>query len=126
MTISLRIQERTRSAIVELVFSVNCDRIKLPRVSWHSFRHTHATLLAEVGESIKTAPSLLGHFDLGTTLNSLNGDTASCRTRCDGCYRQKLLHTNQKDSGNNHSVSPGAQLLPLASTLFLALLLNSH
>jgi hypothetical protein len=120
MTISLRIQERTRSAIVELVFSVNCDRIKLPRVSWHSFRHTHATLLAEVGESIKTA------VVLGTTLNSLNGDTASCRTRCDGCYRQKLLHTNQKDSGNNHSVSPGAQLLPFASSLFLALLLNSH
>jgi integrase len=32
-----------------------CDRIKQPRVSWHSFRHTHATLLTEVGESIKTA-----------------------------------------------------------------------
>jgi integrase len=47
-----------------------CDRIKQPRVSWHSFRHTHATLLTEVGESIKTAQSLLGHSDLGTTLNT--------------------------------------------------------
>lgn len=47
-----------------------CDRIKQPRISWHSFRHTHATLLAEVGESIKTAQSLLGHLDLGTTLNT--------------------------------------------------------
>jgi integrase len=47
-----------------------CDRIKQPRVSWHSFRHTHATLLADVGESIKTAQSLLGHSDLGTTLNT--------------------------------------------------------
>ncbi len=47
-----------------------CDLIKQPRVSWHSFRHTHATLLAEVGESIKTAQSLLGHSDLGTTLNT--------------------------------------------------------
>lgn len=46
-----------------------CDRIKQPRVSWHSFRHTHATLLAEVG-SIKTAQSLLGHSDLGTILNT--------------------------------------------------------
>jgi integrase len=36
----------------------------------HSFRHTHATLLTEVGESIKTAQSLLGHSDLGTTLNT--------------------------------------------------------
>jgi integrase len=33
-------------------------------------RHTHATLLAEVGESIKTAQALLGHSDLGTTLNT--------------------------------------------------------
>lgn len=47
-----------------------CDRIEQPRISWHSFRHTHATLLAEVGESIKTAQSLLGHSDLGTTLNA--------------------------------------------------------
>ena len=37
--------------------------------SWHSFRHTHATQLAEVGESLRTAQSLLGHSDLETTLN---------------------------------------------------------
>jgi integrase len=46
-----------------------CDRIKEPRISWHSFRHTHATLLTEVGESIKTAQAQLGHSDLATTLN---------------------------------------------------------
>jgi integrase len=45
-----------------------CDRIKLPRISWHSFRHTHATLLHETGESLKTAQALLGHSDLETTL----------------------------------------------------------
>jgi integrase len=51
------------------VLAPACDRIKQPRVSWHSFRHTHATLLTEVGESIKTAQALLGHSDLRTTLN---------------------------------------------------------
>lgn len=45
-----------------------CDVIGLPRVSWHSFRHTHATLLHEAGESLKTAQALLGHSDLETTL----------------------------------------------------------
>jgi integrase len=47
-----------------------CDRIKQPRVSWHSFRHTHATQLSESGEPIKTAQALLGHSDLETTLNT--------------------------------------------------------
>jgi integrase len=47
-----------------------CDRIKQPRVSWHSFRHPHATQLAESGEPLKTAQALLGHSDLETTLNT--------------------------------------------------------
>jgi integrase len=46
-----------------------CDQIEQPRISWHSFRHTHATLLSEVGGSLKTAQALLGHSDLETTLN---------------------------------------------------------
>jgi integrase len=46
-----------------------CDRIGQPRISWHSFRHTHATLLHANGESLKTAQALLGHSDLETTLN---------------------------------------------------------
>jgi integrase len=45
-----------------------CDELELPRVSWHSFRHSHATLLHDTGESLKTAQSLLGHSDLETTL----------------------------------------------------------
>jgi integrase len=46
-----------------------CDAIGQPRVSWHSFRHTHATLLHASGEPLKTAQALLGHSDLETTLN---------------------------------------------------------
>lgn len=47
-----------------------CDRLGLPRVSWHAFRHSHATLLNENGESLKTAQALLGHSDLETTLGT--------------------------------------------------------
>jgi integrase len=43
-----------------------CDKLNLPRVSWHSFRYGNATLLGEVGESVKTAQAILGHSDVET------------------------------------------------------------
>jgi integrase len=44
-----------------------CKRAGLPAISWHSFRHTHATLLSDLGESLKTAQAQLGHARLSTT-----------------------------------------------------------
>lgn len=52
------------------VLAPACDAIHVPRVSWHSFRHSNATILGEVGESLKTAQAILGHSDLETTLNT--------------------------------------------------------
>jgi integrase len=52
------------------VLAPACDAIRLPRVSWHVFRHSNATLLGETGESLKTAQAILGHSDLETTLNT--------------------------------------------------------
>jgi len=55
--------------LLRRVLRPTCKALGLPLVAWHSFRHTHATQLAEVGESLRTAQSLLGHSDLETTLN---------------------------------------------------------
>ena len=44
-----------------------CKRVGLPSISWHSFRHTHATLLSDLGESLRTAQAQLGHARLTTT-----------------------------------------------------------
>jgi len=51
------------------VLRLEFRELGIPVVGWHSFRHTHATLLTEVGESIKTTQAILGHSDLDTTLN---------------------------------------------------------
>ena len=51
------------------VLQPTCKKLGLPPASWHSFRHSHATLLSEAVESIKTAQAVLGHSDLKTTLN---------------------------------------------------------
>jgi integrase len=55
--------------VLRRVLQPACRNLGLPVVSWHSFRHTHATQLAEAGESLRTAQALLGHSDLETTLN---------------------------------------------------------
>ena len=44
-----------------------CVKAELPRLSWHDFRRTHATLLSDMGEPLKTAQAQLGHASLSTT-----------------------------------------------------------
>jgi integrase len=82
------------------VLAPACDRIKEPRVSWHSFRHTHGTLLAEVGESIKTAQALLGHSDLETTLNTYAHAIPSSQRRAVDRVAE-VLFSNVLNSGKN-------------------------
>lgn len=38
-----------------------CDKLSLPRITWHGSRHCHATLLDAVGAPLGTVQALLGH-----------------------------------------------------------------
>jgi hypothetical protein len=60
---SRRLAERLR-----LVLRPACVKMQLPPISWHSFRHSHATSLGKVGESLCTASAILMHSNLGTTM----------------------------------------------------------
>jgi len=44
-----------------------CAKAELRRFSWQDFRRTHATLLSDMGEPLKTAQAQLGHASLSTT-----------------------------------------------------------
>lgn len=78
-----------------------CEALKLPLVSWHSFRHTHATLLGEVGESLKTAQALLGHSDLETTLNIYTHAIPESQKRAVDKVAEILFPSVPKFSGNS-------------------------
>ena len=84
-----------------------CDQIKQPRVSWHSFRHTHATMLADVGESIKTAQAILGHSDLETTLNTCMHAVPDSQRRAvervDGVLFSVVLNSEAANEGDRYN-----------------------
>jgi integrase len=52
-----------------------CEELKIPKVGWHSLRHSNATLLDAVGTPLGTVQSLQGHssseITRGTYIHSL-------------------------------------------------------
>ena len=46
------------------------SKTKIRELSFHSLRHTYATLCIEKGMDIKTLSELLGHADVKITLNT--------------------------------------------------------
>ncbi|EMW5688182.1 site-specific integrase, partial [Enterococcus faecium] len=44
-------------------------KYNLPRITPHGFRHTHASLLLEAGESVKVVQQRLGHENSKVTLD---------------------------------------------------------
>lgn len=45
------------------------ERAGLPVIDWHALRHTHGTLLHELGTPLKVAQAQLGHSHMSTTLD---------------------------------------------------------
>src|SRR5438034_10843513 len=45
------------------------QRAGLGRIGWHSFRHSHSTLLHALGVDLKVQQELLRHADVRTTMN---------------------------------------------------------
>lgn len=45
------------------------DAVLLPRFSCHTLRHTFTTRLCEAGVNMKVIQDILGHADIGTTMN---------------------------------------------------------
>jgi integrase len=56
-----------------------CERAGLPRIDWHTLRHTHGTLLHGQGTPLKVAQAQLGHARMATTLEVYTHASASAQ-----------------------------------------------
>jgi integrase len=70
-------------------FKLACDFADVPQIRFHDLRHTHATLLLQLGENPKVVSERLGHADVNITLNTYS----------------HVLPTMQKDLAQNFDIA---------------------
>lgn len=66
--VNVKAQYMTRNEIYQRSNRI-ADACNLHRIGCHGFRHTHASILLESGESFKGIQERLGHSDISLTLN---------------------------------------------------------
>jgi integrase len=82
-----------------------CETAKVPRVSWHDLRHTHATLLNSQGESMKTIQAQLRHSSARVTMEiythiipQLQRDAVERLERRFGPKRTQIQESEKEDA----------------------------
>jgi integrase len=71
-----------------------CDTLKIPRVSWHMFRHLHGTLLSQLGVPVAVAQAQLGHADPRITLAIYTHVLPDAQRDAVGLLERFLLDSN--------------------------------
>lgn len=71
--------------------------VLLPRFSCHTLRHTFTTRLCEAGVNMKVIQDLLGHADIGTTMNIYADATEEYKKKEMETFRQFLKKTMEQD-----------------------------
>lgn len=58
-----------KNSIYDTALFKICDKVQIPRFSMHVLRHTFATRCIEGGMKPKTLQIILGHSNIGITMN---------------------------------------------------------
>ena len=61
------------------VLRPTCERLGLPMITWHSFRHTHATGHDKSRSPLREMQNVLGHADSKTTMRYVHSIPTSAR-----------------------------------------------
>ncbi len=79
------------------------DMVLLPKFSCHVLRHTFATRLNEAGLNMKVIQDVLGHADIGTTMNIYTDVTKEMKTR-EFDVLNKYFKSENKEDGSDDDI----------------------
>lgn len=82
--------------------------VLLPRFSCHILRHTFATRLCEVGVNMKVIQDVLGHADIGTTMNIYADATKELKQR-----ELEMFDTYMKEKDENQKNEDESMVIPV-------------
>jgi len=84
---------RGDSQILSCHLKPAAQRAGIGKIGWHTFRHTNATVLDQVGVRMKVAQELLRHADIQTTMNIYTSAMEQDKQKAADLVAQRLLKT---------------------------------
>lgn len=88
-----------------------CERAGLPRIDWHTLRHTHGTLLHAQGTPLKVAQAQLGHSHMATTLEIYTHTSASAQRDAVNLLEGQLFPNVPKLENGENTAQQEAKLI---------------
>ena len=96
------------------------ERAGLPRIRFHDLRHSAATLLLGLGIHSKIVSELLGHSQIGITLDLYSHVTATMQQEAvralEGLFGSQFGSQKEATEDQNHSSGPVAQSVRAADS----------
>jgi integrase len=88
-----------------------CKRAGLPRIDWHTLRHTHGTLLHSQGTPLKVAQAQLGHSHMATTLEVYTPASASAQRDAVNLLEDQLFPIVPKFENSGNTTQEQTQVI---------------
>src|SRR5712692_7062163 len=88
-----------------------CRRAGLPRIDWHTLRHTHGTLLHSQGTPLKVAQAQLGHSHMATTLEVYTHASVSAQRDAVNLLEGQLFPNVPKLENSGNTAHEESQLV---------------
>ena len=93
------------------------DRLSLPKIRFHDLRHTAATLLLAAGVHPKIVSEMLGHTDVGITLNLYSHVIPGLHERAAAAFDELLAPETSEQAGDRNYDGSAPAVTTLAVNL---------